>query len=182
MQEAASGSETEGQVGESARAIAFRSLARQHLDASYRLANAILGNPAEAEDAVHDAFITAWRKWEDLRDPAKFDAWFKRIVVNTCRDRLRRRTRTATSDISEHGSLATPDHSGAANDRVLLEQALSHLKPDDQVLIVLRYDHDLKLGDIAEMLGIPTGTVKRRLNTAHKRLRSVMERPEGSSR
>jgi RNA polymerase sigma-70 factor (ECF subfamily) len=182
MQEAAPGSETEGQVGGSARAIAFRSLARQHLDASYRLANAILGNPAEAEDAVHDAFITAWRKWEDLRDPAKFDAWFKRIVVNTCRDRLRRRTRTATSDISEQGSLATPDHSVAVTDRVLLEQALSHLKPDDQVLIVLRYDHDLKLGDIAELLGIPTGTVKRRLNTAHKRLRSVMERPEGSSR
>jgi RNA polymerase sigma-70 factor (ECF subfamily) len=182
MAEAASGSEAEGRAGGSARAIAFRSLATQHLDASYRLANAILGNSAEAEDAVHDAFITAWRKWASLRDPAKFDAWFKRIVVNTCRDRLRRRTRTASSDISEHGSLATPDHSSAANDRVLLEQALSHLKPDDQVLVVLRYDHDLKLDDIAALLGIPTGTVKRRLNTAHKRLRSIMEQAQGSSR
>lgn len=182
MREAAPGTTTQGQAGETARAIAFRSLARQHLDASYRLANAILGQPAEAEDAVHDAFITAWRKWESLRDPAKFDAWFKRIVVNTCRDRLRRRTRTTASDIAAHGSLATPDHAGAANDRVLLEQALRQLKPDDQVLIVLRYDRDLKLGDIAELLRIPTGTVKRRLNTAHQRLRSVMERPEGSSR
>jgi len=161
---------------------AFRSLAERHLESSYRLGNAILGNPAEAEDAVHDAFVVAWRKWDSLRDLAKFEQWFKRIVVNTCRDRLRRRSRTAASDIAAHHSIASPDATGVIADRILLEQALATLKPDDQVLIVLRYDHDLKLDDVARLLGIPTGTVKRRLNTAHKRLRSAIERSEGGSR
>ncbi len=164
------------------RAAAFRSLAERNLDPSYRLANAILDNPADAEDAVHDAFVRAWRKWGSLRDPAKFDAWFKRIVVNTCRDRLRHRARATTTDITLHGSLATSDHSGSVDDRVHLETALNSLQPDDQVLIVLRYDRDLALEDIGLLLGIATGTVKWRLHRAHKRLRSAMVQAEGSSR
>ena len=181
MREATSGPGSRERTVTVERTAAFRSLAERSLDQSYRLANAILDNPAEAEDAVHDAFVTAWRKWDSLHDPAKFDAWFKRVVVNTCRDRLRRRARTATTDIALQSSLATSDHSSAVDGRVHLEKALSGLKPDDQVLIVLRYDHDLKLEDIAHLLGVATGTVKWRLNRAHKRLRSAMERPEGTS-
>ena len=67
---------------ESERSAAFRALAERHLDDSYGLANAILGNPSEAEDAVHDAVITGWRKWPSLRDPAKFEAWFRRHVCH----------------------------------------------------------------------------------------------------
>ena len=182
MRASESGSDAEGRTGEAERTAAFRGLAERHLDPSYRLANAILGNPAEAEDAVHDAFVTAWRKRDSLREPDKFEAWFKRVVVNTCRDRLRRRARTQTADIATHGSLAIPDPSSAVDDHVLLEQALGRLTPDDQLLIVLRYDHDLKLDDIAHLIGIPTGTVKWRLNRAHKRLRSALGRSQGSSR
>ena len=167
---------------EAKREAAFQSLAERRLDSSYGLANSILGSPLEAQDAVHDAFVTAWQKWASLKDPTKFDAWFQRIVVNTCRDRLRQATRRAAKDISEQTALATPDASGAVTDRVRVEQALVHLKPDDQVLIALRYNHDLKLADIARLLGIPTGTVKWRLRTAHKRLRAAMERSEGSLR
>jgi RNA polymerase sigma-70 factor (ECF subfamily) len=55
------------------------------------LAAVILGDPVEAEDATHDAALRAWERWGSLRDPDRFDAWFGRIVVNECRDRLRRR-------------------------------------------------------------------------------------------
>ena len=68
------------------RAGAFRALADRHLDAAYRLAHAILRDPTEAQDATHDAFVTAWRSWDSLRDTTKFEPWFDRIVVNTCRN------------------------------------------------------------------------------------------------
>jgi RNA polymerase sigma factor (sigma-70 family) len=164
------------------RASAFQDLAERHLDSSYRLAHAILANQSEAQDAVHDAFVTAWQKWASLRDPAKADAWFKRVVINTCRDRLRRRARTAAADISDLASLATPDAAGAITQRLQVEQALARLKPDDRVLLALRHDHDLKVADIANLLGMPAGTVKWRLNRAHKRLRALLEQSEGSSR
>jgi RNA polymerase sigma-70 factor (ECF subfamily) len=77
-------------LGESVgRASAFRRLADQHLDEAYRLATAILHDEADAQDATHDAFERAWRKWSTLRDESRFDAWFGRILVNECRDRLR---------------------------------------------------------------------------------------------
>ena len=182
MRASLSRSDTASHSEDAERTAAFRRLAEQTLDPSFRLANAILGNPAEAEDAVQDAFVIAWRKWASLRDTAKADAWFKRIVVNTCRDRLRRRARRKTDDLALHGSMATPDPSASVDDHVLIEQTLTHLGADDQILIVLRYDHDLRLDDIAHLLDIPTGTVKWRLNRAHKRLRSALERAGGSSR
>src|SRR6478672_4309780 len=90
------------------RAQAFQSLADQHLDAAYRLARAILRDPSGAQDATHDAFEQAWRKWSTLRDPARFEPWFDRILVNTCRDRLRSGRRQAT-DISVEVAISAGD-------------------------------------------------------------------------
>ena len=122
--------------------------------------------------------MAAWQKWDSLRDHDKFERWFRRIVVNTCRDRLRLRSRTDT-DLSQQGRLATPDAAAAITERLRVEQALRHLGPDDRVLIALRHHHDLAVVDIAHVLGIPTGTVKWRLSRAHKRLRAQLERGEG---
>jgi RNA polymerase sigma-70 factor (ECF subfamily) len=163
------------------RAAAFQRLADQHLDASYRLAHSILSNPNEAQDAVHDAFVTAWQKWTTLRDHDRFDAWFRRILVNTCRDRLRRRSRTDT-DISHQTRLTAPDHASSITERVRVEQALSRLKPDDRILIALRHHHDLTVSDIAYVIGVPSGTVKWRLHRAHKRLGALLDDGEGSGR
>src|SRR5262245_14422274 len=66
------------------RAAAFVRLADAHLDRAYGLARAILRDPVEAQDATHDAFVRAWRSWPSLRDPDRFEAWFDRILVNTC--------------------------------------------------------------------------------------------------
>jgi len=165
---------TDSGTVEDGRMRAFRGLAEAHLEECYGLANAILADPAEARDAVHDAFIRAWQHFGSLRDPARFEWWFKRIVVNVCRNRLRARGRHPSSDLAAQPGLRAPDVIGPLDDRLLVEQALGHLGPDDRILLALRYYHDLRLEDIASVLGVPTGTVKSRLARAHDRLRSTL--------
>jgi RNA polymerase sigma-70 factor (ECF subfamily) len=160
--------------GTTARAAAFTRLADEHLDASYRLARAILRDPAEAQDATHDAFVQAWRKWSTLRDPARFEQWFDRILVNTCRDRLRA-SRWQATDISAEVALASGDHLGHTEDRDVIGAAIAALSRDHQVVVALRFYRDLTIDDIAARLGIPAGTVGSRLHYALKRLHEAID-------
>lgn len=164
--------------GESERATAFRRLADSRLYESYRLANAILGDPEDSQDAVHDAVIAAWRAWPSLRDQSKFDAWFSRIVVNTCRNRLSSASRRRTADLAKSPDVAARDDSPQVHDREQIERGLAQLKPDDRVLLALRYFRDLTLEGISELTDIPVGTVKSRLSRAHVRLRAVLDAAE----
>jgi RNA polymerase sigma-70 factor (ECF subfamily) len=159
------------------RAQAFVRLADQHLDAAYRLARAILRDATDAQDATHDAFEQAWRKWSTLRDPSRFEPWFDRILVNTCRDRLRAGRRAAT-DISVEVAVASGDPYGQAHDRDLLANAIATLPPDHRVVVALRYYRDLPVEAIASRLGIPPGTVHSRLHYALKRLHAAIDAAE----
>ena len=156
------------------RDAAFVRLADEHLDRAYRLARAILRDPAEAQDATHDAFVQAWRKWDTLRDQSRFEPWFDRILVNTCRNRLRS-NRRLTTDISAEVALATGDHAGGVADRDVIGAAISALSPDHQVVVALRYYRDLTVDDIARRLGVPSGTVQSRLHYALKRLHDAID-------
>jgi RNA polymerase sigma-70 factor (ECF subfamily) len=159
------------------RMAAFRQLADQRLDASYRLATAILGDASQSQDAVHDAVLLAWDRWPSLRDPTRFDAWFDRIVVNVCRERLRRSARRPTTDVSTQVALGTPDPASAVHRRILLAQAFDRLKPDDVVVLALRHFLDLQLEDVASLLDVPLQTVNSRLRSARARLRALLEEP-----
>jgi RNA polymerase sigma-70 factor (ECF subfamily) len=160
------------------RVVAFTRLADEHLDRAYRLARSILRDPAEAQDATHDAFVHAWRKWDTLRDLSRFEPWFDRILVNTCRDRLRAPSRQAT-DISAEVALSTGDHAGHADDRAALGNAIATLSPDHQVVVALRFYLDLTVDDIAARLGVPSGTVQSRLHYALKRLHDAIGADDG---
>lgn len=155
------------------RDAAFLLLANEHLDRAYRLARAILRDAVEAQDATHDAFVQAWRKWDSLRDPERFDAWFDRILVNTCRNRLRA-NRWLANDISPHLTLGTTDPTGGPEDRQVIGAAIASLSPDHQVVVALRFYRDLTVPDIAARLGIPVGTVKSRLHDALRRLHDAI--------
>jgi RNA polymerase sigma-70 factor, ECF subfamily len=160
------------------RAQAFLRLVDDHLDSAYRLARAILHDATDAQDATHDAFEQAWRKWSTLRDPARFVPWFDRILVNTCRDRLRSTSRRAT-DISVEVAEAAGDQFGQAHDRDLLANAIAGLSPDHRVVVALRYYRDLPVDEIAARLGIPAGTVQSRLHYALKRLHAAIDTADG---
>lgn len=158
-----------------AREDAFRQLADRHLEASYRLACAILGNPAEAQDATHDAFVQAWRKWSTLRDPERFKPWFDRILVNTCRNRLKRSGRWRPAELSDDVAAAGGDPYGQALDRDVLRGAIAKLSPDHQVVVALRFYRDLTVDEIARQLGLRPGTVASRLHYAMKRLHATLD-------
>jgi RNA polymerase sigma-70 factor (ECF subfamily) len=155
-------------------AAAFQALADQHLDAAYRLARVILRDETEAQDATHDAFVQAWRKWSTLRDTDRFEAWFDRILVNACKDRLRRGSRTVARDISDELGLETPDPYLRTHERDAIDQALATLSPDQRVVVALRYDRDLAADEIARRLDIPVGTVHSRLHYALRKLHEVI--------
>ena len=165
-------------IDSSERAETFLRLANGQLHSSYRLARAILREPAEAEDATHDAFVQAWQKWPTLRDPPRFEQWFERILVNTCRDRLRS-ARMRVKDISNEVALAPGDAFARANDREVLANALATLSPEQRVVVALRYYRDLPVDEIASRLDIPAGTVQSRLHYALKRLHVVIGSADG---
>ena len=160
------------------RESAFRRLADQHLDRCYRLAAAVLGNGNEAQDAVHDAFVSAWRKYDSLRDTARMDAWFDRIVVNTCRDRMRRAHRIQVRDISTGLDIASSDPTAAVPDEVVIEHALERLGPDDRIVLALRFYRDMKVDDIAVAMGIRPRAATSRLHRALERLRKILDEDE----
>lgn len=162
------------------RRDAFDALIARRLDDAYRLAGVILGNATDAEDAVHDAALSAWRSRDLLRDEARLEAWFTRIVVNVCRDRLRARRRHPIVELdAEAGSpakqeMSTGDASSGIAHRDMIGRALTVLEPDELIVIVLRFYMDLSVDAIAERVGIPAGTVKSRLNHATQRLRAAL--------
>jgi RNA polymerase sigma-70 factor (ECF subfamily) len=169
------GDETAADAVPTTRDAAFRRLADRHLDASYRMAWAILGNPTDAQDATHDAFVQAWRRWSTLRDPARFEHWFDRILVNTCRNRLRRLNRWPTQDLSDDIARTPEDPLAQALDRDVLAAALAKLSPDHRIVVALRFYRDLTVDEIARQLDLRPGTVQSRLHYAMKRLHAALD-------
>jgi RNA polymerase sigma-70 factor, ECF subfamily len=162
-------------AGVEAREAAFLRLASHHLDDAYRLARAIVGEAGDAQDATHDAIVQAWRGWQSLRDPMRFEAWFDRILINVCRNRLRQASRRRPTDISTEIVLAIADPFRMTHDREVIGEAIAQLTPDHRVVIALRYYRDLKVDEIAHQLRIPVGTVHSRLHYALRRLRKSIE-------
>jgi RNA polymerase sigma-70 factor (ECF subfamily) len=153
---------------------AFRQLSARHVQSAYRLAWAILGDDSDAEDATQDAFTSAWRQRASLRDADRFDAWFGRILINSCRDRLRRRARTRGL-MGEGPEATSPDHSHSMLERDELYSAVAGLDPDQRIVVMLRFWKDLSVDQIAARLDVPAGTVKSRLHRSMARLRGVLE-------
>ena len=155
------------------RATEFSRLLDASLERSYRVAAVILGNREDAEDAVEDASLRAWQHFGSLRDASRFDAWFCRIVVNVCRDRLRqRRGRPATLAFDPP---SPEDPFTASVERAALHQALATLTPEHRAVIALHHLEGLTVDEIADRLGVRAGTVKSRLHYGLGELRAAYD-------
>ena len=135
----------------------------------------ILRTDWDARDACQDAFASAWRELPRLRDPARFDAWLDRIVVNRCRTLLRRRkARVREISIDDAGDpspeLTGPSPIEALADEDLVRSALARLSPDQRLVLVLHHGEGRPVKEIASLIGVPSGTVMWRLYKARKAL------------
>ena len=140
----------------------------------------ILRDEYAAQDAVQEACIEAWRSLPGLRDPDRFEAWIRRLLVRACFRGVRRTRSVEAVEIR-----LTPDHEtdivGTQHDphlRDQLERGLARLSPDQRAVVVLVYYLDLPLADAAEAMGIPLGTTKSRLSRATQALRAAIDADE----
>jgi RNA polymerase sigma-70 factor, ECF subfamily len=154
------------------RAAAFSRLLDRSADRSLRLAAVILCSRDDAEDALADAALRAWQHVGSLRDPAKFDAWFSRILVNVCRDRLRHRKPSSSLGFDPP---VEADPFADSVERAALHDALATLTPEHRAVIALHYLEGLTVDQIADRLGVRAGTVKSRLHYGLAELRAAYD-------
>jgi RNA polymerase sigma-70 factor (ECF subfamily) len=154
---------------------AFEVLAKAAADRLFAIAMLILRDVTLAEDALQEALLRAWHEAPRLRDPDRWDAWLRRLLVNACADEGRRRRRLAAEVRAIRAEPVTDDDSAAFADRDQLDRGFRRLTPDQRAAIVLRFYIGLSVPEVAEVLGVPVGTAKSRLHYATESLRAALE-------
>lgn len=155
---------------------AFGVLAAHVSDRLYAIATRILRDSYLAEDALQGALIAAWRQLPSLRDPDRFEAWVRRLLVHSCyAEARRRRSWTATVRILPTDGPAGPDDIVSIDDRDALDRAFRRLTIEQRAVFVLHHHVGLPLVEIAGTLGIPQGTARSRLYYATRTLRLAIE-------
>jgi RNA polymerase sigma factor (sigma-70 family) len=156
---------------------AFEQLVTDNTAAVYRLARAYAGD-AGADDLAQEAFLAAWRALPALREPDRFGPWLYRIALNRCRSSVRGSGRVR--EIPMGPTLVEPaaggDFRSAVEARAVVGPAFARLGDDARAVIALHYAAGRSLRECADVLGIPEGTVKSRLNAALGALRAEIGR------
>lgn len=169
---------------------ALQSLARSAARKGFAIAADLLGDRAEAEDAVQEALARACAGWERLRDPGALEGWFYRVLTNLCMRTLRRRgiygrlrgllgmeVVAREEDVDVVDRAPAPDELlDEARGAAWVMRGLERLAPMQRTALVLRYGHDLGVGEIAGMLGVGAGTVKTHLVRGLARLRELEDK------
>ncbi len=157
---------------------AFGALVRRHERRAYAVARAITGTHEDAEDAVQDGFLHAYRSLQRFRPEQPFAAWLHRIVANAALDLLRRRRVRSSTMLSPHhpAPFRDPAESNELHDR--LSVALDTLSIRQRAVVVLHDVEGFKHAEIARLLDIPEGTARSDLHHARRELRRLLPRPE----
>jgi RNA polymerase sigma-70 factor, ECF subfamily len=144
------------------------------IEATARL---ILRDRSMAEDATQEALVRAWRELPRLRDPDRFEAWLRRLVVNACYDEARRARRRPTLVMlpADAAHPIAADAAMAVADRDEIGTAFDRLTDDQRAVLVLRHYLGLSTAEIGETLGIPAGTAASRLHYATQAMRAALE-------
>jgi RNA polymerase sigma-70 factor (ECF subfamily) len=156
-------------------AEAFGVLVDRHHGRCLRLAVHLLGDAAEAEDAVQEAMLRAYRFLARYQEQERFGAWLTRIVVNQCRSAAARRRRALPHALdwgTTDGVVAPDDDAMARRDE--LHRALAHLPTDQREAVVLRYADDLSYDEMAAATGVSVAAMKMRVQRACRRLRALL--------
>ena len=159
-----------------ARREAFGELVIRFQDMAFGCAFAVLGDVCLAQDTAQEAFVIAWQKLAQLREPAAFPGWFKRIVLTQC-NRLTRCKRLQFVPLEQdvNASKFDPGPHAAAERQDLLTrviQAINALPEKERLVTTLFYINGYTQADIGDFLEVPVSTVNKRLYSARQRLKS----------
>ena len=168
---------------------AFDQLMRRHNRRLFRLARATLRDEREAEDALQEAYVAAYRGFSQFRGDAAVGTWLARLVLNECLGRLRRHRRRdniahifvpddqESLDRMGTSTLERPDHAAVREQvRALLERKVDELPDALRVVFVLRCVEEASVEEVAACLGIPEATVRTRQFRARGLLREALAR------
>ena len=135
----------------------------------YRVSMSYLNNQEDAADAVQDTLARAWEKRRFLARQEHFKPWVMRILTNQCKDVLRKRRRRSFYPLEEDAvTVEMPEPQPP------VMAAIGALKPEWRAVVLLHYVDGYAVQEIAQNLGIPSGTVKTRLRAARKRLSQTL--------
>ncbi len=153
---------------------AFAGLVQRHQRRAYAVARSIVLTHDDAEDAVQEGFLHAWRALERFRPEQAFGAWLHRIVANAALDIARRKKVRDADELSE--SVSSPFHDPAirAELRRRLGDAMAHLPERQRAVLVLHDVEGYKHSEIGRTLGIPEGTARSDLHHARAALRRLL--------
>jgi len=142
----------------------------------HAVAHRILRDIDLVEDATQQALLAIWRDLPRLRDPARFDAWSYRLLVRACYAEARRTRHWAPNlRLLPADEPAAREGLSAVVDRDQLERGFRRLSIEHRAVVVLHHYLDLPLDDVADVLGVPVGTVRSRLHHAMRGLRAALE-------
>jgi RNA polymerase sigma-70 factor (ECF subfamily) len=159
---------------------AFETLMRRHNERIYRTVRAVLGDDADVEDVMQQAYVSAYQHLAGFEGRARFSTWMTRIAINEAYARLRKRARTEPAPWeNEDAMVEEPEAAGPTPEQIaaraemhaLLEQAVDTLSPSNRTVFVLRSVQGLSTAETAECLQISEEAVKTRLHRANEALR-----------
>ena len=155
--------------------VAFTELVDLDGDLCYAIAYRILRDAERAQDAVQQAFLIAWRELPRLRDPERFGPWLHRLLVNACYEELRRHRRWSTRiRVLPVDGPGGPDPMVSVDDRDALDRAFERLTRSIARSSSCTTTPGIPLAEIADIVGVPVGTVKSRLHHATRSLRAAI--------
>jgi RNA polymerase sigma-70 factor (ECF subfamily) len=152
---------------------AYGQLIERHGPRIHALCYRISGRAAVAPELAHDSFVEAYLKLEQLREPALFGAWLRRIALNLCRMWLRRRPLELSFD-EDSNAIAPVADEPEPEELANLAAGFTRLRPQHRVILALRYMEGLAYEEIATFLDVPIGTVMSRLHRARHALRTEL--------
>lgn len=150
-------------------AVTFQTEAMRYERLMYRVSYSLLSNDQDCADAVQETLIRAWQKQGSLRSEERFRQWLMKILVNTCRDMLRRRQKYRFVPIEDEILAAEPP-----DEPLPLRECIDMLPPELRAVIILYYLEGFSVAETADVLGLPQGTVKTRMRTARARLGALL--------
>jgi RNA polymerase sigma-70 factor (sigma-E family) len=151
----------------------FRGFFAQHYERLCRLGFLLTGDPAQAEELAQDALVRTWRRWKLVGKPNNPETYARKVLVNRHRSLLRRALVEARYRYRDRPTEGSSDEH--PEDAIVLWAATRRLPLRQQAVLVLRYYEDLSEAEIAQVLGIPAGTVKTLARRGLARLRRSLD-------